>query len=158
MAAHLARSLVHQPILLLITYRSDEVTPPLRHLLAELRRQRATHEVHLTRLIPPQIEAMIRAIFAHAPAVRHEFVTALHHLTDGNPFFVEEALKALVTVGDIFYVDGLWTRKALSELRIPPTIQDAVQRRTHQLSPAAQHLLTLAAVVGRRCDLPSYSN
>jgi len=149
---YLARTLAHHPIVLRLTYRNDEVQPALSALLAALRREPITHEVALHRLTPPQLEAMIQAIFAHPQAVRSEFVTALHSLTDGNPFFVEEVLKALVSVGDIFYADGLWTRKALGELHIPPTVQDAVQRRTHRLSPAAHELLTLAAVIGRRCE------
>ncbi|MEZ4707820.1 MAG: DUF2791 family P-loop domain-containing protein [Caldilineaceae bacterium] len=111
---YLARSLTKQPIVVLLTYRSDEVQPALQQLLAGLRRERFTHEVTLQRLTAPQIEAMIRAIFAHPQAVRSEFVTALHSLTDGNPFFVEEVLKALVSGGDIFYADGIWTRKALA--------------------------------------------
>lgn len=149
---YLARTLTHHPIVLLLTYRNDEVQPALSSLLAALRRERITHEVTLHRLTAPQIEVMIRAIFTHPQAVRSEFVTALHTLTDGNPFFVEEVLKALVSAGDIFYTDGIWTRKALGELHIPPTVQDAVERRTQHLSPAAHELLILAAVIGRQCE------
>ncbi len=40
----------------------------------------------------------------------------------------------------------------MSELRIPRSVQDAVQRRVEKLSEAARRVLTLAAVMGRRFD------
>src|SRR5439155_712050 len=77
---------------------------------------------------------------------------ALYGLTEGNPFFIEEILKSLITVGGIFYSDENWGHKPLSELHIPRSIQDAVQQRTDQLSKDAKHVLMLAAVAGRRFD------
>lgn len=140
------------PLLLLLTYRNDELTPPLRHLLAELDRGRCATELTLSRLSLNDTQAMIAAIFEQEYPIQTEFVAAIHHLTDGNPFFIEETLKALVTAGDIFQAYGRWTRKPIAELHIPRSVEDAVQRRTRQLSPPAQALLQLAAVAGRRFD------
>ncbi|MEZ4733897.1 MAG: hypothetical protein R3E79_42945 [Caldilineaceae bacterium] len=86
--------------------------------------------------------------------VRAEFLDLIYTLTEGNPFFIEEVLKVLVTAGELFYVDTGWTRKSLQELHIPPSIHATVQRRTQQLQPDARRILTLAAVVGRRLDFP----
>lgn len=146
----LARQLPTQPLLLLLTYRNDETTIPLNQFLAALDRARLAREVLLARLPRTGTEAMISAIFAQS--VHQEFVEKIHELTEGNPFFVEETLKALVTNGDIFYRDGHWTRKALQELQIPRTVQVAVAQRVGQLSAEAQRVLTLAAVAGRRFD------
>ncbi|MBI5564321.1 MAG: AAA family ATPase [Chloroflexi bacterium] len=150
---HLARRIAPRPIGLLITCRSDEVHTSLNHCLALLDRERLSIEIALARLTLSEVEDMIRAIF-NQPAVRAEFVAAIHDLTDGNPFFVEEVLKSLVTAGEIYYANGLWTRKPLTELHTlrARSVQDAVQRRTQQLSEAARRLLTLAAVAGRRFD------
>jgi DNA-binding CsgD family transcriptional regulator/tetratricopeptide (TPR) repeat protein len=74
------------------------------------------------------------------------------HSPRGNPFFVEEVLKSLVSAGAIFYADGQWDRKPLGELDIPRSIQITVQQRADRLNPEARHLLTLAAVAGRRFD------
>src|SRR5690242_14469299 len=81
-----------------------------------------------------------------------ELLDTLYTLTEGNPFFVEETLRALTTSDDIFYTQGYWNRKPLSDTRIPRSIHDAVQRRTEYLSEAARHVLTLAAVAGRHFD------
>ena len=148
----LARRLPTLPMLLLATYRSDEVTPPLRRWLVQMERARLSHTIALAALPPQDVQAMLQAIFALTQPVRAEFLEPLYTLTEGNPFFIEEVLKVLVAAGELFYADGGWTRKSMPELHIPPSVQDAVQRRTAQLRPAAQRLLTLAAVVGRRFD------
>jgi tetratricopeptide (TPR) repeat protein len=45
---YLARCCVSRPLLILLTYRSDEVRPTLSHWLAELDRQHLGHEIALT--------------------------------------------------------------------------------------------------------------
>lgn len=95
---------------------------------------------------------MVRTLFQQRQPIRSEFLYTLHSLSEGNPFFIEEILKSLVATGDIFQADGSWTRKPLNQLRIPRTIQAAVQSRLATVSPAARHLLRLAAVAGRRFD------
>ncbi|MBI3241906.1 MAG: AAA family ATPase [Chloroflexi bacterium] len=149
---YFARHLVNSPILLLLTYRSDEPTPGLTHFLAELDRARLAAEFTLARLPADDVERMIRAIFEQAQPVRAEFTEAIHSLADGNPFFIEETLKALVASGDIYLANGIWTRKPIGDLQIPRTVQDAVQRRIGTLSEPARRLLALAAVAGRRFD------
>ena len=91
-------------------------------------------QVVLEPLTPTDVQTMLQAIFDLRQPVQPEFLTAIYTLTEGNPFFIEEVLKALVAAGDIFYADGGWTRKPMQELHIPPSVQDAVQRRTQQLS------------------------
>src|SRR5579859_1591552 len=140
------------PILLLLTYRSDEVRPELRHFLAQLERERLARESSLTHLTRDEVEAMLRAIFALPRSVRLELTDPIYTLTEGNPFFVEETLKSLIATGEIYYSNGRWHRKELRELHIPHSIQDAVQQRTDQLSEAARQVLTLAAIAGRRFD------
>lgn len=150
----LARRLAVLPALLLLTYRSDEEHPAPVHFMAELERARLATEVLLSPLTVAEVETMLRAIFAQARPVREAFVAAIHALTGGNPFFIEEVLKSLIAVGDIFYAAGRWDRRPLGELRIPRTIEDAVRRRIERLSAGARETLVLAAVIGRRVDVP----
>ena len=149
----LARRIVSQPVLLLLTYRGDETTPELTHFLAELDRERLGMEFLLYPMSPPDVEAMLQAILSSSRAsIGREFLDVLFSLTEGNPFFIEEILKALSAEGDLSYIDGAWDRKEISLLRIPRTIQDAVQRRTQQLDEGTRQALTLASVTGRRFD------
>jgi DNA-binding CsgD family transcriptional regulator len=148
----LARRIPLQPILLLVTYRDEETTPELTHFLAELDRERLGTEFALKRMSPLDVDAMLRTILNLNAPVNPEFLDILFPLTEGNPFFIEEILKALLAGGDISYVDGTWDRKEIDQLRIPRTIQDAVQRRTQQLEAGTLQALTLASVMGRRFD------
>jgi DNA-binding CsgD family transcriptional regulator len=149
---HFARQISTVPILLLLTYRSDELQASLVHFLAVLDQTRLASELTLDRLTHPDVETMIAAIFEQSQPIKKEFAETIYSRTDGNPFFVEETLKALMASGDIYYGMSGWTRKPLSELNIPRSIQDNVQRRTEQLSENTRHLLNLAAAAGRRFD------
>ncbi|MGZ3611038.1 MAG: helix-turn-helix transcriptional regulator [Ktedonobacteraceae bacterium] len=149
---YLARHSTDHPLLLLMTYRSDELRPALRSWLAQLDRERLAHEYLLSSFSRNDVDTMLQAIFGVQRRVPAETLDALYGLTEGNPFFIEEILKSLIMVGGIFYTDENWEHKPLSELHIPRSIQDAVQQRTDQLSKDAKHILTLAAVAGRRFD------
>ncbi|MCI0395564.1 MAG: AAA family ATPase [Chloroflexi bacterium] len=147
---HLARHARPLPLFLLLTCRSDQSLPALDRFLAELARRRLATELALLPLSRSEVNRMIAAIFDLPRPVQAEFLEALYALTEGNPFFVEEVLKALLVTGQIFYTDGRWERKSAGELQIPRTVQVAVERRVEQLSPAAREALALAAVAGRR--------
>jgi DNA-binding CsgD family transcriptional regulator len=148
----LARRIPSQPILLLVTYRSDETTPELTYFLAELDRERLGVEFALKPMSQPEVESMLRAILDLKTPISQGFLDTIFPLTEGNPFFVEEILKSLIADGDIFYADGTWDRKDISQLHIPRTIQDVVQRRAQLLDEPTLQALTLAAVMGRRFD------
>jgi DNA-binding CsgD family transcriptional regulator len=148
----LARRIASQPILLLLTYRSDETTPELTHFLAELDRERLGIEFALKAMSSPNVGEMLQAILDSNVPVSREFLDTLYSLTEGNPFFIEEILRALVAEGDLFDTAGTWDQKEINPLHIPRTIQDAVQRRTQQLDEGTFQALTLASVLGRRFD------
>ncbi len=149
---YLVRHSTAKPLLLLLTYRDDEVHPRLRQFLAQLDRERLAQEIGLTHLTRDNVDAMLRAIFSLPHSARLELPDPIYDQTEGNPFFVEEVLKSLLASGDIFYLNGRWERKPLAELHIPRSVQDAVQQRTDHLSEEARQVLNLAAVAGRHFD------
>jgi predicted ATPase len=61
---YLARRCSAHTLLIVLTYRSDEVRPSLRHFLAQLDRERLAQEISLAQLARDEVEAMLRAIFA----------------------------------------------------------------------------------------------
>ena len=146
-----ARRLESGPVLLLLTFREDEINPDLMAFLAQLDRLRLAGEIRLSPLERDDVDKMLRAIFRQARPLRATFLDAFYPLTDGNPFLIEEALKSLVMAGEIaFDADNVWFGTSRQGLEIPRSVQDAVQRRTAQLSAPARQVLTLAAVAGRR--------
>lgn len=155
----LAQRLASHRILLLLTYRSEEESPVLTPLLAGLDRERISSVLTLSSLNIDEVEAMIRTIFGLSRAVSADFLTTIYTLTEGNPFFIEEILKSLVTAGEIISMDGKWERKSgqggvslPDHLRLPRSVQLTVQQRLDHLSAEAKDLLSLAAVAGRRFD------
>jgi DNA-binding CsgD family transcriptional regulator len=148
----LARQCASHPILLALTYRNDEEEAFLLPWLAQLERARLGEEIALTPLSHDDVAGMLSALFALDRPVRTDFLEAVYTLTEGNPFFIEEAVKALIATGEIFYHDGAWDRRPLAEIRIPRTIYDAVRRGVARVSETARRVLTLAAVIGRRFD------
>jgi DNA-binding CsgD family transcriptional regulator len=150
--AFLARRLPRLPILLLLTYRSDEQHAQLRHFLAQLDRERLASEIALAPLTPAEVEEMLLVIFELQRPVRREFLDAMYNLTEGNPFFIEEVLHALLADDEIYYSGEGWERRPLNDLNIPRSVQDAVRRRSEHLSIAARQTLAFAAVVGQRFD------
>jgi DNA-binding CsgD family transcriptional regulator/tetratricopeptide (TPR) repeat protein len=149
---YLARRCASQPLLVLLTYRSDEVRPALSHWLAELDRQHLGQEIALTHLTRGETGTMLRAIFALERPVQAALLDAIYTLTEGNPFFIEEILKSLIASGELFSTDGTWKPKLRADLHIPRSIADAVQQRSDHLSESARQVLILAAVAGRRFD------
>jgi predicted ATPase len=149
----LARRISLQPVLLLLTYRSDEVSPGLSQLLAELDRRRLASELALSPLEPAEVEEMVRAILGLDHPPRSEFLADLYALTEGNPFFVEEVLRSLVHTGEIFHLRSGWDRRPNTALPIPRSVQESVRRRSAGLTTRAGEALVLAAVAGRRFDV-----
>ena len=155
--AYLARRCTHLPILFVLTYRSDEVSPELRHFLAAFDREHLAQDFSLQRLTRAEFNAMLQAIFAMHQAVPTGLLESLYQLTEGNPFFIEEVLKSLAATGEITERQGVWERTPLFGTHthapsIPRSVHDAVYQRTKQLSVPARQVLTLAAVAGRRFD------
>jgi len=153
----LARTTATQPLLLVMTYRSDEVQPSLQRCLAQLDRSRLSQELQLLPLSRSDVDAMLDAMFALQISERANLLDLIYPLTEGNPFFVEEILTSLVSRGVLWSDDGVWQCKLHPDQRsehvpVPRSVQDAVQQRTHQLSAQARQVVTFAAVAGRRFD------
>jgi DNA-binding CsgD family transcriptional regulator/tetratricopeptide (TPR) repeat protein len=150
----LGRRIGTHPIVLLLTFRPDEVGPRLASLFTELDRGRTAAEIRLARLTRADVGAMVRATFAADRLVRPTLLDAIYELTDGNPFFVEEILRSLVADGTSPFGEAEPEREIVERLRIPRSVEEAVRRRFDGLGPAARQTVTLAAVAGRRFDLP----
>jgi DNA-binding CsgD family transcriptional regulator/tetratricopeptide (TPR) repeat protein len=150
---HLARGLNENAVVLALSYRSDEIGPRLGRLLAELDRARLAAELPLACLTTDEVATMLRAIFGDDAALGEGFTGLLHDLTEGNPFFVEEVLKALVVAGDVApTAEGRWRARPLERVHVPRSAIEAVRRRLSGLSGPARELASMAAVVGRRFD------
>lgn len=119
----LARRIREIPVLIVATYREDELTAsyPLRVALGELAVQRCTRRIELAPLSPGAVEIM--AVGSGLDAAE------LYRVTGGNPFYVAEVMQT-----------GLD--------RVPRSARDAVLARAARLGPQARDVLGVAALIG----------
>ena len=131
--AFVARAMSTERVLVVCTYRSDEMhrRHPLRPLLAELERDPRARRVELSRLSKKELKGQLEDILDAEPDA--ELVDRLYGRSEGNPLFAEELLAA---GGD-------------GRGPLPPTLRDALMVRTERLPEAAQELLRLLAVAQR---------
>ena len=152
---HLARKLRDVPLLLVGTYRTDELhrRHPLRPVLAELSRNRVADEIAVRRLSEDEVANFLREAMRLERPPTPEFRRAIFETCEGNPLFMEEVLRALVERGDVEYREGSWRRtKEVADIAIPDTLRDAVLERFTMLPAETQSVLRYAAVIGQDFD------
>ncbi len=125
----LVRALGDSAVMLLLSYRSDDVHRghPLRGFLAELERSRLTDRIELQRLTVDEVGELSQQILGSVPdplALENVF-----ERSDGVPFFVEELVCCK---SDVF----------------PDSLRDLLLARYERLSGEAQSLLRLLAAGG----------
>jgi class 3 adenylate cyclase len=147
---HVARRLKDAPVLVLCTYRSDELQRrhPLLPTLQAWRRSRLAETVTLTPLPPLGVAGMIASIF-DADEVADDFRDLIAARSEGNPFVVEEMLREAIERGDVYLDGGRWERRAVDELEIPDSVRETILLRIGRLDEAHVEVLRAAAVLGR---------
>lgn len=148
----LVRQSVGSPLRVVATYNDshrDEnaaLVPTERSLAA----QSLVRVVRLGPLDRAETAEMIESAFEVDAGLISGFVDRLHEWTGGNPFFVEETLKALVDEGRLSRREGAWVGWDLKDLVLPSSIRDAVLQRTRRLPESATKAANLAAVLGAK--------
>ena len=93
---------------------------------------------------------LIRQAFGTGETVTREFTALIHGWTRGNPFFLEETLKALVDAGRLRWESGQWLGWEMDDLELPGSIRDAVLFRLSHLSSSARDVAEVVAIIGAR--------
>jgi predicted ATPase/DNA-binding SARP family transcriptional activator len=137
--------------LYLMLYRGGEVDEvhPLRSLIATLSRGGVGEELRLQRLSEEQVHQLLVNMAGHS--VNPLFASEIYRQTEGNPFFVGEAVRSLVFEGKVKWTGERWQATVeLDQLELPHSVRMLIERRLLQLSPDCRTTLTLAAVLGRQ--------
>ncbi|GIW19798.1 MAG: hypothetical protein KatS3mg065_0094 [Chloroflexota bacterium] len=148
--AALARRLAELPILVVATYRSDELYPriPMRDWRSRLLAQRLAEEARLPRLDVSAVATMAALLLGSELPVAQDVVMAIYARSDGIPLHVEELLG--VAIGSI-----RGRADAIRAADVPDTLADAVRSRLARRSARAQRIAQAAAVYGRSFDIDS---
>lgn len=128
-------------ILVVSTYRDSEVSRrhPLSRTLAALNRERSFERLRLTGL--PDDHAA--SLFQHFASVADPspFVDPVIARAQGNPFFLKQFARLLVRSPEFD-----------PNIDIPEGIRELIERQLDDLAAQTNHVLRLAAVIGRRFD------
>ena len=159
---HIAQSQDAARLLIIATYRDTDLerTSALPEVLGDLRRTAGVERVALRGLDETGVVEFLEHSAGHTmDAAGLALATAIHHETEGNPFFIGEVLRHLRDTGAIYEQDGRWTTHLqVNELGIPEGVREVIGRRLTRLSDEANQTLTLAAVVGRGFELEVVEN
>jgi class 3 adenylate cyclase/tetratricopeptide (TPR) repeat protein len=136
-----ADSIPARRILLILTYRTG-----YGHSFGD----RTYHtRIGLTALSPTDTVVMAQSMLA-VESLSDELRELIIRKAEGNPFFVEEVVKALREVG-VLRPEG--SRYVLSRpvdaIMVPDTIQDVIMARIDRLDDEPKKALQLASVIGR---------
>jgi len=158
---YLARSVRGARVLLIGTYRPEELLPgaasgrhPLREVLQRMGREHLYEEIRLGALDAEAVGALAAA-YMNAPAPDEDFGALLHRESAGNPLYLLETLQLLQTQGALERVEDHWElAEALENLQVPSTVLDVIMRRVEHISDDDRELLEWAAIAGQRIDAP----
>jgi class 3 adenylate cyclase/tetratricopeptide (TPR) repeat protein len=147
---YLAPLLLSMPVLMLGTYRDDEVgvSHPLSRVISQLERRRQLDRIHLAPLPPDGVREMVTAL-AGQPAP-DELVRVIGEETEGNPFFVEELYLHLAEAGRLLDEQGsVRADLGAAQVPVPDSVRLVVGKRLENLSSPTRDTLVAAAVAGR---------
>ncbi len=155
---YLVRRLGTTPTLLVASYRSSEIGK--RHGVVRLLRDFAGDprfaSQQLGALAPDEHQDLVLSLLESSSGVvlrlDKDLAERLYEVTEGNPFFTRELVRALLDSGDVGRDDGgSWVLSGEAQVAsaLPETIQQAVEARLERLPEELMSTLRTASVLGR---------
>jgi len=94
---------------------------------------------------------LVRELLKKVDQVPTELRDLIIDRAEGNPFYMEELVKALIDDGVIVKGEDSWhvQKEKFSAVRVPPTLVGVLQSRLDSFPPGQRTLLQRASVVGR---------
>lgn len=138
----LARRAVDRPLIVVATYRPEELPRGSIHRewRSRLLTQRLAVEIQLERLTADETAQMTSLILGTGMPAPTDVSEAVHARTNGIPLHIEELLAA---------IDDPTSGRAIRDAAVPSTIEDAVVARLARCSDDAQSVARAGAVLGR---------
>jgi DNA-binding CsgD family transcriptional regulator len=151
---YVARGISDRPILLVTSYRTDEVedAPEVLALVRDLRRAGPLDEVVLTGLDAVAIRSLAAALLDGEPP--DAFVDNVTARTVGSPLMIAALIDELRMTGGLFRSGGAWVVGPGALDVVPAVVGDLVRGRLRRLTAAQRTLLELVVVAGDAASVP----
>jgi adenylate cyclase len=141
----LADAVVSTTTLLVVNFRPGFVAPLLQR----------SHYRHISMppLPPAQAAVLLQDHFGNDPSLALLSRNIIER-SQGNPFFLEELVNALVERGDFEGEKGAYRLKGgVDTIPLPSTVQAVIAARIDRLQDNAKKVLEVASVVGREISI-----
>jgi class 3 adenylate cyclase/tetratricopeptide (TPR) repeat protein len=143
---HFILSRFRYPALFLFVYR-----PPFNllpsHLLSEM--GEPYQEIRLQDLSMSEAYDMVKSLLK-TKAIPVELKKFVQEKVEGNPFYLEEVMNALIETGTLIRDNGSWKlARPITESNVPSTIQGVISARVDRLEKESKQILQEASVIGR---------
>jgi len=155
---HLARKLSAPKLLIIGTYRPNEIHPstdgtrhPMEAVANELKRYHGDIWINLDSQAKNESLEFVNAIIDIEPnQINNEFRQKLFALTEGNALFTSELLRNMKEKGElVLNSDGNWVEGPLLDWQeIPPKVEGVIQERIARLESELKKALSIASVEG----------
>jgi predicted ATPase len=137
------RAIPHSPFLLVVVSRPDPKLTVWDTVDDAI-------TVHLTNLSEDAACDLITSLLS-LPAIPEALSTLILTRSQGNPFFIEEIIHALIETGVILKEDGQHRIVGdLAVVELPDTIQGAIMSRLDRLDEESKSIIKVAAVLGQQ--------
>lgn len=152
---YLATRIASLRLLLVVTYRVDELTRhhPFYQQLPALVREAEGLRLDLHPLEPDDIRDLVAAQMPLAADDEARLVRYLDMHAEGNPFYTTELLRALQEASLIRSERGGWVLGELDHVVMPPLLRQIIDGRVGRLGEETRKSLALAAVIGQEVPL-----
>ncbi len=112
------------------------------------------HDIRLLDLSRSEAQDMVESLLK-AKDVPFELRTFIRDKAEGNPFYLEEVINALIESETLVHEDGAWKlTKNLLAANIPSTVQGVISARLDRLEKETKRILQEASVIGRSFLFP----
>jgi adenylate cyclase len=141
----LADAVVGTTTLLVVNYRPG--------FSARLTQRSHYRQINMRPLTPVQAAVLVQDQFGGDPSLALLSRNIIER-AQGNPFFVEELINALVERGDFVGERGSFRLKAgVDSIPLPATVQAVIAARIDRLGDNAKAVLEIASVIGREISM-----
>lgn len=141
----LADAVVNTTTLLVVNFRPGFVAPLMHR----------THyrQINIAPLAPAQAQTILHDHFGSDPSLALLGRNIIER-AQGNPFFLEELINALVERGDFEGERGAYRLKgSVDAIPLPTTVQAVVAARIDRLDETAKAALEMASIIGREIPI-----
>lgn len=147
---YLGRALHGRRVMILITYRDDEllVDQPLHHILPALVRETGAVRLRPAPFTHDDVLRVVEARYAINDDDRVELAEYLTQYSEGVPFYVDELTAHLENAGVLVEEGGRWKLSASPRVEVPPLVRQMAINRFTSLPESAREHLQVAAVIG----------